>query len=282
MLQQPLRLRYRTRLGMPLSLVLSTVFAASAFAQDRRQVGDSKPAAAPQRMHLYLLVGQSNMAGRGRVGPEDKRPISGVFMLTKDLKWKPAVAPLHFDKPAVVGVGVGRSFAKAMRERDADAVIGLIPAAVGGSPIDSWQPGGYHRQTKSHPFDDALKRAKHALKSGELKGILWHQGESDSKPGLAESYSGKLHELIGRLRTSLGATNAPFIVGQMGKFAERPWNESKRLVDNAHRALPDTVARTAFVSSNGLGHKGDQVHFNAKSYRELGRRFAKAMMSLAP
>lgn len=221
------------------------------------------------------------MAGRGRVSEADKKPHPRVLSLSKDLLWRKAVAPLHFDKPAVVGVGVGRTFALEMLEAtDSGVTIGLIPAAAGGSPIDSWTPGGYHRQTKSHPYDDALRRARHAMKTGRLRGILWHQGESDSKPGLAEPYAEKLHALIARIRKDLKAPHAPFVVGQMGQFAERPWNAAKKQVDKAHREIAKHVKNTAFVDSDGLHHKGDQVHFDAKSYRELGRRYAKAMKSL--
>ena len=276
--------RYLQQITFPTWLLaaalLLTLFSAEAMSQGNTKEPNVETTA-PAGMDLYLLAGQSNMAGRGRVGGEDKHPIPRVFVLSKDLKWKPAVAPLHFDKPGLVGVGVGRAFAKAMLKDDDKTVIGLIPTAVGGSPIDSWKPGGYHRQTKSHPWDDAIRRANHALKSGQLKGILWHQGESDSKPGLAEAYEKKLHDLIGRFRSALKAKDVPFVAGQMGQFSERPWNDSKRMVDKAHRTLPDAVGRTAIAPSNGLQHKGDQVHFDAKSYRALGGRFAKAMMSLA-
>ena len=61
-------------------------------------------------------------------------------------------------------------------------------------------PGGYHGQTKSHPYDDALERTRIAVKQGTLKGILWHQGESDCKPQLAEKYQQNLEELIEHAR----------------------------------------------------------------------------------
>jgi hypothetical protein len=125
-----------------------------------------------------------------------------------------------------------------------------------------------------------LRRAKVALPAGTLKGILWHQGESDSSAGLAEAYEAKLHALIARLRKEFAAQDVPFIAGQMGQFAERPWDEAKRLVDAAHRTLPEKVAHTAFVPSDGLSHKGDQVHFDSASYREFGRRYAKALLEL--
>ncbi len=236
---------------------------------------------AREKFHLFLLVGQSNMAGRGKVTPAEKKPIDRVLMLTKDDKWQPAEAPLHFDKPKVVGVGIGRAFAKEMAKGDPDVTIGLIPCGVGGSPIDSWKTGVFYKPTKSHPWDDALRRAKLALKAGTLKGILWHQGESDSKAGLAESYEKKLHALIARFRKELPAPNVPFIGGQMGQFAERPWSDAKKLVDRAHRELPKKVAHTGFANSDGLKHKGDKVHFNADSYRELGRRYAAEFRRLS-
>lgn len=255
-------------------LLILLLCATHVVAEDRGQLPPR------EQFHLFLLVGQSNMAGRGEVEPQDLEPNPRVLMFTKDQQWVPAVDPLHFDKPRVVGVGLGRSFATEITKANPGVTVGLIPCAAGGSPIDSWKPGGYHDQTKSHPYDDAMARASKALEDGQLKGILWHQGESDSQPGRAELYKQKLHELVARFRSALEAPNVPFVAGQMGQFAERPWTDARRLVDAAHRALPEEVHRCAFVSSEGLAHKGDEVHFDSPSYRELGRRYAQAYKSL--
>ena len=235
---------------------------------------------AKERFHLFLLVGQSNMAGRGVVAPQDKTPHARVLMLNKAGEWVPATDPMHFDKPNVVGVGLGRTFGIQIAEANPDVTVGLIPCAVGGSPIDTWMPGVFYSPTKSHPWDDALRRAKLALLSGTLKGILWHQGESDSTGELAPKYETKLSDLVARLRRELNAPEVPFIAGQLGQFADSPWNEFKIQVDQVHRTLPRNVPRSAFVSSDGLNHNGDKVHFDADSYRELGRRYAKAYLSL--
>jgi hypothetical protein len=241
---------------------------------------DSLETPAKEQFYLFLLVGQSNMAGRGVIEEQDQKPHPRVLTLSKDLKWQHAVAPLHFDKPGIVGVGIGGTFGREIAEVFPEATIGLIPCAVGGSPIDSWTKGAYYPPTKSHPWDDAIQRAKHASQFGEIKGILWHQGESDSKEGFAESYEGKLHLLIERLRAELNATNVPFIAGQMGQFEERPWNEDKKLVDRAHHNIANRVTRTAFVNSDGLHHKGDEIHFDSASYRLLGHRYAQAWLEL--
>ena len=66
----------------------------------------------------------------------------------------------------------------------------------------------------------------------------------------------------------------------MGQFSERPWDDARKLVDAANRNLPLHVPLAAFVNSDGLSHKGDKVHFDAKSYRELGRGYAKAYLEL--
>lgn len=220
------------------------------------------------------------MAGRGAVTAEDKIPSARVLMFNQAGEWVPAVDPMHFDKPAVIGVGLGRSFAQAVAEANPGVTIGLIPCAVGGSPIDAWKAGAYYPETKSHPWDDALRRAKLALPAGTLKGILWHQGESDSKPDLAPVYAPKLLDLVARLRAELNAPDVPFIAGQMGRFESAPWNENQILVDQATRELPQKVARAAYVSAEGLKDKGDKIHFDSDSFRELGRRYAAAYLKL--
>jgi pimeloyl-ACP methyl ester carboxylesterase len=237
---------------------------------------------AKESFHVFLLVGQSNMAGRGVVTPEDKIAHPRVLMLNQAGEWMPATDPLHFDKPAAVGVGLGRSFGLAIAEKNPGITIGLIPCAVGGSPIDAWRPGEFYQPTRSHPWDDAMKRARLALQAGTLKGILWHQGESDSNATLAPGYEAKLHDLILRMRAELKAPNVPFVAGQMGQFEDSPWPQFKQQVDQVHRDLPRKVARTAFVGSDGLKHKGDKVHFDAESYREFGRRYAAAYLKLIP
>ena len=234
---------------------------------------------AKEKFHLFLLVGQSNMAGRGVVDAQDKTPNPRVLMLNKSGEWASAVDPLHFDKPAA-GTGLGKTFALRIADANPGITIGLIPCAVGGSPIDSWKPGEFYAPTKSHPWDDTSKRSTIALKSGVLKGILWHQGESDSKEPLASAYEEKLHGLVKRFRKELEAPEVPFIVGQMGQFIDMPWDAPHKKVDQAHQDIVKKISFTAYVSADGLKHKGDKVHFDAASYRELGKRYATAYLKL--
>jgi hypothetical protein len=166
-----------------------------------------------------------------------------------------------------------------MAKDNPDVTIGLIPCAVGGSPILAWEPGGYHPSTKTHPWDDMLPRAKAAMEVGTLKGILWHQGESDSKEDLAPKYEERLHALVARFRKELKSPDVPFIAGQMGNWPERPWDKWKKMVDAVQQDVPDKITNAAFVSADGLQHR-DKVHFDRASYIVFGKRYAEAYRKL--
>ena len=233
-----------------------------------------------ENFHLFLLAGQSNMAGRGIVEEEDKVPHKRVLTLDKYGKWVPAVDPVHFDKPEIAGVGLGRTFGIVLAEKNTGIAVGLIPCAVGGSPISAWQPGQYYEPANSYPYDDALRRTRAAMKYGVIKGILWHQGESDAKPGNAEVYEVKLHILIQRFRNELNNPELPFIAGQLGIHPDKSINYSKELVNSALKSLPEKVKYTGFVSSEGFTFNKDNVHFDSKSLREFGRRYAEVYLKI--
>lgn len=235
----------------------------------------------PQPYDLYLLIGQSNMAGRGAVEAVDKTAHPRVFMLNKDEQWVPATEPLHFDKPKRIGTGPGLAFGKAMAGYDESAKIGLIPSAVGGSVIASWQPGGYHKQTDVYPYDDAVSRARAAQEVGRLKAILWHQGEYDSKVENVPLYKEALKQLAANLRAALGGQDIPFIVGGLGDFlvAKRPASKD---INAILQDAPNFIANSGFASAQGLGDKGDKLHFSSRSYRILGERYAQTLQDMTP
>jgi hypothetical protein len=232
------------------------------------------------RFHLYLLIGQSNMAGRGEVGVLDREVHPRVYALDRARRWVPAADPIHFDKP-IAGVGPGLTFGKVMADRDpaASQRVGLIPCAVGGSPIRTWQPGGYWHQTESHPYDDAIARTHAAMAEGTLRGILWHQGESDSNPEDAGQYEERLVALIDRLRSDLGAPGVPFVAATLADFFVERRPEGQ-VVNQALRRIVQCVPGTACVESGDLAHGGDDLHFGAEAARELGRRYARALIAL--
>jgi hypothetical protein len=230
------------------------------------------------KFDLYLLIGQSNMAGRGKVEKEDQTPHPQVFALNKDDQWVPAIAPLHSDKPNA-GVGPGLAFGKALADEHRDASIGLIPCAAGGSPISVWKKDAYWSQTKSKPYDETLRRVALAKKRGVLKGILWHQGESDSNEKEARLYADRLADLVTRLRRDLEAPNVPILVGGLSEPL-RAKNEYARTVDQALREFAKKEKHAAYVESDKLTLMADNTHFDAASAREFGKRYAKALLEL--
>lgn len=219
-------------------------------------------------MNLYLLIGQSNMAGRGVLTDSNRVSANGIFKLDAAGEWQRADEPIHFDKPDIAGAGLAASFARFMADRQPGVTIGLIPCAVGGTVIDRWVESG-------DLWSNAVARTRIALRSGTLKGILWHQGEADASAELAPSWGTKLESMIASFRREFGLV--PFVAGELGRYLgeSRKWQEI-----NAHlHALEGRVSGYRVVSSDGLTPKSDNVHFNTESLREFGLRYAAAMVS---
>lgn len=228
-----------------------------------------------QNLHLYLLIGQSNMAGRGFVEPQDTIACSRILRLNKENEWEIAKDPLHFDKK-VAGVGPGMTFAKKMLSACGDSIIiGLIPCAVGGSSIDIWLNDSYYEYTNSTPYSDAINRTKKGMEAGVLKGILWHQGESDCKPEKISSYADKLIELVTKLRKEFSNPNLPFVVGELFEFNKRSVNFNPVLYD-----VKNKLDYFDVVSGKEMTPNPDNIHIDASSARKLGARYADRFTTL--
>lgn len=236
----------------------------------------AKQTAKAKNLDIYILMGQSNMSGRGYLTPENKTLGSKqVLVFTENQIWQEAHNPLHFDKPTAVGVGPGLSFGMAMATANPNIKIGLVPTAVGGTSINSWVPGAKDESTGKFPYDDAEKRIKEAMKYGTIKGIIWHQGESDSDDKGVASYLPKLKALVERVRELTGNKNLPFVAGELGQYSEHFVDFNKMI-----QKLPAEVPNTALVKTEGLADRGDKTHFDANSAIQLGKRYAAKMLQL--
>ena len=233
----------------------------------------------PKRLDLILLIGQSNMAGRGKVDAESVPHDARIWMMNAQHEWVEARDPLHFDKPGVVGVGPGLAFAQKWLELNPKTNLGLIPAAVGGSGIDDWQVGAKHAQTGIYPYEALLKRVKEAQKQGEIKAILWHQGESDSSPAKNNVYEAKLTEFFTRLRRDIHAPQTPIILGTLGDFFVKK-NANAVKINEIITTYPKSHRHVYAVSAAGLVHKGDTTHFDTPSARDLGKRYAEKLWEI--
>ncbi|MGZ4973703.1 MAG: sialate O-acetylesterase [Limisphaerales bacterium] len=242
----------------------------------------AEPAKLPekQKLRIYLSMGQSNMAGRGAIEKADKTPHARVLMFveTNGGSWVPAVEPITKDDNKTHGVGPALAFAKAMAEKDPSVTIGLVATAEGGTPLKRWEKG-------ADLYERAVHRAKLAIKDGTLAGVIWHQGESNTgDKDRSDNYGERLAKMINDLRTDLNAPDLPFVVGELGEFLinrkKHPPIPRTEEVNRALRDLPKHVAHTGFVSAHGLTDKGDELHFDSKSQREFGRRYADVMSKL--
>lgn len=234
------------------------------------------PSTLSKKTDLYILVGQSNMAGRGAITPEFANISNpNVFMFTKNKQWAIAKHPIHFDKPSMAGVGPGLAFGIKMAEKTPGKKIGLIPCAVGGTSINKWVAGAYDEATNTHPYDDAIERIKAAKEFGNFKGILWLQGESDSKDLNPADYQWKLKQLIASLRAAAGNSSLPVVIGELGTYQDSYKNFNKQMPE-----LASQIPFSAITSSEGLAHKGDGIHFDSASATIMGERMALKMLNL--
>lgn len=248
------------------------------------------PAALPdgcERLDLYLLVGQSNMKGRGFMPETPKNDPRLLLMHLRDDQWYRARHPLHLTGDARTfqghdnaGVGPGLAFAEAIQAADPKAAIGLLPCAKGGSAIKLWG-------AKGPLYLEAVRRARLALSQGpagntRLRGVLWLQGEADAKPGALETYPAALHDLVDRLRADLGVPGLPFLACTIGEMRPGPAGNPKAAMNAILLDLPKHRPGTACVDARDLkGHIGDGVHFDTASQEEIGRRYAAAALKLA-
>lgn len=242
-----------------------------AHAQDTPKVATPMESAptekAPEDMQLFLLIGQSNMAGRGKAEAQDKATDAGIWMMNQEMNWVLAKDPIHFDKP-IAGVGPGHQFARTLKEHEPTANIGLIPAAMGGSSMDEWKAG-------DKLYTNAIERACAAMKNGQLKGILWHQGEADTKPERTATYPARFAAMIAQLRKDLDAAEVPVIIGELVYTREVnvPFNETIPTISAA-------VPNSGWVSAEGLPDRGDKLHFSAEGARGLGKRYAEKFLEM--
>ena len=201
--------------------------------------GASTPAGADEPpLSVFVLVGQSNMAGRGALDGTPPPSDDILCYSYDDESWAVASEPLHFDPPiagseGTIGAGLAWSFAHQLLDQNlVDGKIGLVPCAFGGSPLSRWvehpdspeaapdgppnpgEPGDLYRRAVRRA-NEALAAHPHAV----LRGFLWHQGESDASDAeLAHSYSLRLQGVIAKFRRDVTSdwpvTDQPALASQ--------------------------------------------------------------------
>jgi len=248
--------------------------------------------------HIYLAFGQSNMEGNAKIEAQDTANVSPRFkmMAAVDMtskgrvkgNWYTAVPPLCRDNTGLTPVDYfGRELVDKLPEK---ITVGVINVAVAGCSIDMFDEDksqSYLSTTEdwlkgiaalydNHPYKVLVELGKKAQEDGVIKGILLHQGESNTGDANWPKNVKKIYDnLISDL--SLDASKVPLLVGEVV-------NSDSGGVCGGHNAViakvPDIIPNSYVISSSGLASGGDGLHFSASSYREFGKRYAETMLSI--
>ncbi len=226
--------------------------------------------------HIFLLIGQSNMAGRAPIEEADKLPVPGAFLWNVGAeRWEPALPPYNRYSPSRKGIdeqhlNPGPTFARAYLKANPEAEIGMICSCRGATRIGQWV------KDDPDPFDlyrHAVDAVKLAVEEDGcvLKGILWHQGESNVQN--ADEYPEKLARLVRNLRADLGK-NIPVVFGQIGQ-----WNADHAAFNKMIVGQVKNISKSAVVATDRLKNM-DVFHFDTAAQRLLGKRYAAKMLEL--
>ncbi len=225
-------------------------------------------------MHSFLLIGQSNMAGRGFLNEAPDIDTSHIYTL-RNGRWQNMFRPINPDR-SFSGVNLAESFAQGYAKKH-NVDVGLICCADGGTSLDQWKPGELL-------FDNAVYQAKLACRTSEIVGILWHQGEADCDEELYSTYQPRFEAMMSELRKQLDLYDVPFILGGLGDFLEvcslDPKLKNYIHVNNALKNIAANNKMTGFVSAEGLTANPDNLHFNAASLYTFGLRYLEKFESL--
>jgi Carbohydrate esterase, sialic acid-specific acetylesterase len=250
-----------------------------------------------QKFYIFLCFGQSNMEGNAKFGSQDTTVDKRFQVLQAvdcpDLKrtkgnWYTAVPPLSRCKTGLTPADYfGRTLVANLPE---DVKVGVINVAVGGCKIELFDKDNYQsyvstapqwmtgmiNQYDGNPYARLVELAKNAQKDGVIKGILLHQGESNTNDTLwPQKVNAVYSNLIKDL--NLQPASVPLLAGEVvhaeqgGKCAS---------MNNIIAKLPQTIANAHVISSKGCTDAADNLHFDAAGYRELGKRYAEKMLFL--
>ncbi|NTE03190.1 sialate O-acetylesterase [Agrobacterium tumefaciens] len=248
--------------------------------------------------HVYLCLGQSNMEGNARFEPQDTVQVDPRFQVLEavncpDLKremnqWYTAVPPLTRCNTGLTPVDYfGRMMVAELPKK---VRVGVIVVAVGGCKIELFDKDNYSsytatapewmkgmlKQYDGNPYGRLLSLAKEAQKKGVIKGILLHQGESNTGDSLwVNKVKGVYDNLLKDL--NLKANDVPLLAGEVVNADQGGVCAS---MNNIIAKLPQTIPSAHVISSKGCTVAADKLHFNAAGYRELGKRYAGQMLSL--
>lgn len=248
--------------------------------------------------HIYLSFGQSNMEGNARIQPQDTVNVNQRFQVLETIdcpnldrekgKWYTAVPPLC---RCETGLTPTDYFGRTMVEYlPGNVKIGVINVAVGGCKIELFDKDNYQsyltdvpdwmtnmvNEYDGDPYGRLVEMAKLAQKDGVIKGILLHQGESNTNDTL---WTKKVKIVYDNLMKdlNLNPNDVPLLAGEVVNEDQGGVCASmNKIIAN----LPKTIPNSYVISSKGCPDGSDNLHFNVEGYRMLGKRYAIKMLSL--
>ena len=248
--------------------------------------------------YIYLCFGQSNMEGAAKPEAQDLEGINDRFLMMAAVddaqrnrkmgEWYKATPPLCRENTGLTPVDY---FGRTMTKTLPDSIrVGVIVVAIGGIHIEGFMPDSIRNYVEKapswmkpmlkayndNPYERLLSLARKAQQSGVIKGVLIHQGESNTgDPKWAEKVQNVYDRLLGDLQ--LKPEETPLLAGEVvragGKGLCLAMNKQ---IDE----LPQTIHTAHVVSSEGCTNGPDNLHFDAAGYRELGSRYGEKMLSL--
>jgi len=248
--------------------------------------------------YIFLAFGQSNMEGAAKIEPQDTIDVDQRFKVLETLNcpeinrtkgnWYTAVPPLTRCK---TGLGPVDYFGRTLvANLPKDIKIGVINVAVGGCKIELFDKDNYQTYTATapdwmkgmlagydgNPYARLVEMAKIAQKSGVIKGILMHQGESNTGDKTwPTKVKGVYEHLLADL--SLKAQAVPLLAGEVVNADQGGVCASMNPII---ATLPQTIPTAHVISSAGCPDGPDNLHFSAEGYRMLGKRYGEKMLSL--
>ncbi|GAB4041594.1 sialate O-acetylesterase [Spirosoma jeollabukense] len=251
-----------------------------------------------KNFYIFLCFGQSNMEGNAKIEPQDTVNVNSRFQVMEavdcpDLNrtkgnWYTAVPPLCRCKTGLTPADYfGRELVANLPEK---VRVGVINVAVGGCKIELFDKDHYESYTANvpgwmknfinqydgNPYARLVEMARLAQKDGVIKGILLHQGESNTNDTLWTKkvrvvYDNLMHDL------NLKPKKVPLLAGETVNADQGGICAS---MNKIIATLPQTIKNAHVISSAGCTDAADNLHFDAAGYRELGKRYAKEMLSL--
>lgn len=249
---------------------------------------------------IYLCFGQSNMEGNAAIEEQDKTGVNPRFMAMYTLdnanagwtkgKWHTATPP---QARPYTRLSVVDYFGRKMVDNLSDEVkVGTITVAVGGASIDLFDKDKYQsylndantadwlrnyaKEYGGNPYGRLIELAKIAQKSGVIKGILLHQGETNN---CDQTWPSKVKKIYEDMLADLGldAKNVPLLVGELGQKDQNAacWGHNA-IIDN----ITATIPTAHVVSSKDCPLQSDRLHFTAEGYRMFGKRYADVMLDI--